>query len=67
VPRSRSTALLIAAAWALHLPLLTVGGISSYDEFNTLDRTLSFGRMGDWFTVFSGNEPSFRSRRCNTG
>jgi 4-amino-4-deoxy-L-arabinose transferase-like glycosyltransferase len=54
------TALLVAAVWALHLPLLTVGGISHYDEFYTLDRAVSFARMDDWLTVFSGNEPSFR-------
>ncbi len=54
------TVLLIAGAWAVHLPLLPVGGISHYDEFYTLDRSVSFARMGDWFTVFSGNEPSFR-------
>jgi 4-amino-4-deoxy-L-arabinose transferase-like glycosyltransferase len=37
-----------------------VGGISHYDEFYTFDRSISFARMGDWFTVFSSNEPSFR-------
>jgi 4-amino-4-deoxy-L-arabinose transferase-like glycosyltransferase len=55
-----ATVLLIAAVWLACLPLLSVGGISHFDEFYTLDRAISFGRMGDWFTVFSGNEPSFR-------
>jgi 4-amino-4-deoxy-L-arabinose transferase-like glycosyltransferase len=54
------TGVIIAAVWAVYLPLLPVGGISQYDEFYTLDRSISFARMGDWFTVFSGNEPSFR-------
>jgi 4-amino-4-deoxy-L-arabinose transferase-like glycosyltransferase len=54
------TLIIIAAVWALHLQLLRVGGISHYDEFYTFDRSVSFARMGDWFTVFSGNEPSFR-------
>jgi 4-amino-4-deoxy-L-arabinose transferase-like glycosyltransferase len=52
--------LFIAAVWIGHLPLLSVGGISQYDEFYTLDRSVSFARMDDWFTVYSGNEPSFR-------
>lgn len=55
-----ATVLLIAVVWLACLPLLSVGGISHFDEFYTLDRAISFGRMGDWFTVFSGNEPSFR-------
>jgi 4-amino-4-deoxy-L-arabinose transferase-like glycosyltransferase len=54
------TVLLIAVVWTAHLPFLPVGGISHYDEFYTLDRAISFARMGDWFTVFSGNAPSFR-------
>lgn len=54
------TLLVIAVVWAVHLTLLPVGGISHYDEFYTLDRSISFARMDDWFTVFSGNEPSFR-------
>jgi 4-amino-4-deoxy-L-arabinose transferase-like glycosyltransferase len=54
------TLIIIAAAWASVLPLVPLGGISSYDEFYTLDRSVSFARMGDWFTVFSGNEVSFR-------
>jgi hypothetical protein len=52
--------ILVAAAWLLHLPPLFIGGISHYDEFYTLDRSISFARMGDWFTVFSANEPNFR-------
>jgi 4-amino-4-deoxy-L-arabinose transferase-like glycosyltransferase len=54
------TLVIIGVAWASHLPLLPTGGISHYDEFYTLDRSASFARMGDWLTVFSGNEPSFR-------
>jgi len=62
--RDRSLAIvatiLIVVFWLVHLAALPVGGISGYDEFYTLDRSISFSRMGDWFTVFSGNEPNFR-------
>jgi 4-amino-4-deoxy-L-arabinose transferase-like glycosyltransferase len=55
-----ATSLLIAALWLAHMPALPVGGLSGYDEFYTFDRSSAFLRMGDWFSVFSGNEPNFR-------
>jgi 4-amino-4-deoxy-L-arabinose transferase-like glycosyltransferase len=55
-----ATCLLIAVLWVAHLSALPVGGFTEYDEFYTLDRTVSFSRTGDFLTVFSGNEPSFR-------
>ena len=54
------TALLIAAVLFIYLPLLPVGGFRFFDEFHTLDRTTAFARHGDWFTVYSLQEPSFK-------
>jgi 4-amino-4-deoxy-L-arabinose transferase-like glycosyltransferase len=54
------TALLIAAVLFLYLPFLPTGGFRFFDEFHTLDRTTAFARHGDWFTVWSLQEPSFK-------
>jgi 4-amino-4-deoxy-L-arabinose transferase-like glycosyltransferase len=54
------TALLIAATLYFYLPLLSSGGFRIFDEFHTLDRTTAFARQGDWFTVYSLQEPSFK-------
>jgi 4-amino-4-deoxy-L-arabinose transferase-like glycosyltransferase len=54
------TALLIAAVLFVYLPLLATGGFRFFDEFHTLDRTTAFARHGDWFTVWSLQEPSFK-------
>ncbi|MEM1428018.1 MAG: hypothetical protein AAGG09_01025 [Pseudomonadota bacterium] len=55
-----ATLLLIAALSAAHAPLLPEAGFVHYDEFHTLDRSLAFAHQGDWWTVYSANEPSFR-------
>ena len=36
---------------------LTTPGLTRYDEFLTLDRTLGFLRTGDYFTVYTNCEP----------
>jgi 4-amino-4-deoxy-L-arabinose transferase-like glycosyltransferase len=54
------TVLVVLAIWIAYLPLLPVGGFRFFDEFHTLDRTSAFASHGDWFTVYSMNEPSFR-------
>jgi 4-amino-4-deoxy-L-arabinose transferase-like glycosyltransferase len=46
--------------WAIHLAAAGLGGISHYDEFYTLDRSLGFARHGDWWTVYADHEPTFK-------
>jgi 4-amino-4-deoxy-L-arabinose transferase-like glycosyltransferase len=53
-------ATLIAVTWLVHLSMISIGGIQHYDEFYTLERSLSFGQHHDWLTVYTGNEPNFR-------
>ncbi|ARE39878.1 4-amino-4-deoxy-L-arabinose transferase and related glycosyltransferases of PMT family [Rhodovulum sp. P5] len=53
-------AALLAIFAAVYIPMLPTGGISQYDEFTTLDRTMGFARQDDWLTVYYKNEPSFR-------
>ncbi|RYH05960.1 glycosyltransferase family 39 protein [Tropicimonas sp. IMCC6043] len=54
------TAILILWAWTFQARMLSLGAIERIDEFRTLDRVTGFSRAGDWFNVYSLNEPNFR-------
>ncbi|MEI4470146.1 glycosyltransferase family 39 protein [Frigidibacter sp. MR17.24] len=54
-------ALLLVAIFAVRvLPHLGAGTFNSRDEYLTLDRTVSLLRTGDWTTIHTNHEPSFR-------
>lgn len=57
--------LIIAAAILLiaisfYAPRLSTGMLTDYDEYHTLDRSLSVITHGEPWTIYSVNEPSFR-------
>ncbi len=54
------TGIVIAILWCWYMIGLGQDGLSKIDEFFTYDRSLGFARNGDWFTVFSQNEPSLK-------
>lgn len=59
LPFAVSVALILAAlAW--HWPYVSVGHLVHTDEFFSLERTLGFATQGDWWTVYSENEPSYK-------
>lgn len=58
-PIAATLALIAVFAW-YYLLLIPHGGISIYDEFYSLERSASFARQGDWWTVYSLNEPTFK-------
>ncbi|MFV0334396.1 MAG: ArnT family glycosyltransferase [Tropicimonas sp.] len=54
------TGLLSVLLVAAHAQYISLGGFHFYDEFRTLDRSAAFATHGDWMTVYSVQEPSFR-------
>jgi len=52
--------MLVALVWVYHVGSIPTGGINRYDEFYTLDRSASFARQGDWLSVYSRNEVTFK-------
>lgn len=58
-PIAITIALIAGFAW-YYLSLIPHGAISIYDEFYSLERSASFARQGDWWTVYSLNEPTFK-------
>src|SRR5688572_6216461 len=53
-------ALLLFSAGAALFPALSANSTFQYDEFYSLERSNGFDKFGDWLTVYSGNQPSFK-------
>ncbi len=54
------TVLIISIIWLSNLTDAPIGGFNFGDEFHTLDRSTAFASHGEWHTIYSLNEPSFR-------
>lgn len=54
------TILIISVLWVSNLVNAPIGGFSFSDEFHTLDRSTAFAIHGEWHTIYSMHEPSFR-------
>ena len=54
------TSLIVFIFGYYYWDMLPMGSIHRYDEYHTLDRSNGFLIKGDWFTVYSNNEPYFK-------